>query len=115
LVAALGAALKTAPDLRGEVAVVTGAAPGSIATELVRRLLRGGATVVVATSTDTPQRRRFYRALYRTAAGPGAELHVVPANLASFGDLDALASWLRQPGGGRRGRDDLRIDPLTPT
>ena len=115
LVAALGDSLTRSPDLRGEVALVTGAAPGSIAVELVKRLLRGGATVVVATSTDTPARRRFYRDLYRTAAGPGAALHVVPANLASFADIDALAAWLREPGGGRRGRDDLRVDPLLPT
>ena len=39
----------------------------------------------------------------------------MPANLASFADIDALVEWLRQPGGGRRGRDDLRVDPLTPT
>ena len=100
LVAELGVSLKTAPDLRGEIALVTGASPGSIAAELARRLLRGGATVVVTTSTDTPARRRFYRDLYRTSAGPDAELHVVPANLASFGDIDALAEWLRA----RRGR-----------
>ena len=43
-----------------------------------------------------PARRRLYRELYRTAAGPGAELHVVPANLASFADIDALAAWLRR-------------------
>ncbi len=107
--------VRTTPDLRGEIALVTGASPGSIAAEVVRLLLRGGARVVVATSTDTPERRRFYRDLYRTSAGPDAELHVVPANLASFADIDALTGWLRRPGGGRRGRDDLELDPLTPT
>ena len=109
------AALTDPPDLRGETALVTGASPGSIAAELVRRLLRGGATVVVATSTDTPARRRWYRELYRESAGPGAELHVLPANLASFGDIDALAAWLAQPQTNARGRPDLRIDPLHPT
>ena len=104
-----------APDLRSEIALVTGASPGSIAAELVRLLLRGGARVVVATSTHTPERRRFYRELYRTSAGPDAELHVVPANLASFADIDSLVGWLRRPGGGRRGRDDLELDPLIPT
>jgi fatty acid synthase len=115
LAAELAVSLKVSPDLRGETALVTGAAPGSIGAEVVKRLLRGGARVVVATSTDTPERRRFYRELYRTSAGPEAELHVVPANLASFGDIDALSAWLEHPGGGRRGRDDLRLDPLTPT
>ena len=108
-------ALTGTPDLRGETALVTGASPGSIAAELVRRLLRGGATVVVATSTDTPVRRRWYRELYRESAGPGAELHVLPANLASFGDIDALAAWLVEPRSNARGRPDLRIDPLRPT
>ncbi len=89
-------ALTTQPDLRGETALVSGASPGSIAAELVRRLLRGGATVVVATSTDTPARRRWYRELYRLSAGPGAELHVLPANLAAFADVDALAAWLQR-------------------
>ncbi len=113
-------ALLGQPDLTGETALVTGASPGSIAAELVRRLLRGGATVVVATSTDTPARRRWYRELYRLSAGPGAELHVLPANLASFADIDALADWLARPhragsDPGARGRPDLRTDPLHPT
>lgn len=108
-------ALSGTPDLRGETALVTGASPGSIAAELVRRLLRGGATVVVATSTDTPARRRWYRELYRLSAGPGAELHVLPANLASFADIDALAGWLAEPRTGARGRADLRVDPFAPT
>ena len=55
--------------------------------------------MTVATSTDTPERRRFYRELYRLSAGPGAELHVVPANLASFADIDALLAWLGIPAG----------------
>ncbi|MDA0136568.1 DUF1729 domain-containing protein [Solirubrobacter sp. CPCC 204708] len=115
LVPELAVSLKASPDLRHETALITGAAPNSIGAELAKRLLRGGAKVVIATSTLTPERRRFYRELYRTSAGPRAELHVVPANLASFADVDALAAWLRHPGGGRRGRDDLRGEPLTPT
>ncbi len=113
--ARLGDALAAPPDLRGEVALISGASPGSIASELVRRLLRGGATVIVATSTATPARRRVLRELYRTSAGPGAELHVLPANLASFADVDALVNWLHRPETGARGRADLRIDPLRPT
>ena len=115
LPAELRDALAVVPDLRGETALVSGASPGSIGAELVRRLLRGGATVVVATSTDTPARRRWYRELYRLQAGPGAVLHVLPANLASFADVDALAGWLARPQTGARGRADLRPDPLHPT
>ena len=112
---ALRASLETTPDLRSETALVTGASPGSIAAELVRWLLGGGARVVITTSTDTPERRRWYRELYRTSAGPGAELHVLPANLASFADVDALVAWLAQPETSTSGRADLRIDPLRPT
>ncbi|MCU0284675.1 MAG: hypothetical protein MUD13_12420 [Candidatus Nanopelagicales bacterium] len=78
----------------GEVALVTGASPDSIAWATLGHLLRGGATVVVVTTTDTPERIAAYRDLERRVAGPGAQLHVVRANLASFADIDALLSWL---------------------
>ncbi|MEZ4475409.1 MAG: acyltransferase domain-containing protein [bacterium] len=81
-------------DFRGRTAVVSGASPGSIALEMVRALLRGGARVVVTTTTHTRARRRLYRQVFRQEAGPGAELHVVPANMASFTDVDALVDWL---------------------
>ena len=80
-----------------EVALVTGASPGSIAEALVARLLRGGATVVVTTSNDDDDRIAHYRDLERTHAGPGAELHIVRANLASYEDIDALVQWLTTP------------------
>ena len=84
-------------DFGGEVALVTGASPNSIAWSAVAHLLRGGATVVVVTTTDTPERIAAYRDLERRYAGPGAQLHVVRANLASFADIDALIGWLVTP------------------
>ena len=81
----------------GQVALVTGASPNSIAWSSVAHLLRGGATVVVVTTTDTPERIAAYRDLERRYAGPGAQLHVVRANLASFTDIDALLEWLTTP------------------
>ncbi len=84
-------------DFRGEVALVTGASPNSIAWSSVAHLLRGGATVVLATTTDTPERIAAYRDLERRFAGPGAQLHVVRANLASFADIDALIEWMVTP------------------
>ncbi|MCB9547774.1 MAG: DUF1729 domain-containing protein [Myxococcales bacterium] len=94
--AAVDARLRSANPLefQGRTAVVSGASPGSIALEMVRALLRGGARVVVTTTTHTRARRRFYRQVFRQEAGPGAELHVVPANMASFTDVDALVDWL---------------------
>ena len=78
----------------GEVALVTGASPNSIAWSSLAHLLRGGATVVVVTTTDTPERIAAYRDLERRYAGPGAQLHIVRANLASFADIDALIEWM---------------------
>ncbi len=80
-----------------QVALVTGASPGSIAWSSVAHLLRGGATVIVVTTSDTPARIAAYRDLERRYAGPGAQLHVVRANLASFTDIDAVLEWLTTP------------------
>lgn len=88
------AAARAPMAFAGRTAVVSGASPGSIALEVVRHLLRGGARVVLTTTTDTRARRRAYRALFRAEAGPGAELHVVPCNMASMADVDAFADWL---------------------
>ncbi|MCK9249743.1 MAG: DUF1729 domain-containing protein [Solirubrobacteraceae bacterium] len=108
-------ALDTAPDLSGEVALVTGAGPGSIGEALVRRLLRAGATVVVTSSRLTRARRRAFRDLYHRDAAPGAALHLLPANLAAFADVDALVDWLADPPVQQRRRPDLAFGPLVPT
>ncbi len=97
-VLAAAEALGRAPaDFRDEVALVTGASPNSIAWSSVAHLLRGGATVVLVTTTDTPERIAAYRDLERRYAGPGAQLHVLRANLASFADIDALIEWMVTP------------------
>ena len=77
-----------------DVAVVTGASQGSIAAGVVAELLAGGATVVATTSSVSPSKLAFYKSLYREHAVTGAALWVVPANLASFADVDAFAAWL---------------------
>ena len=81
-------------DLSGRTALVTGASPGSIAFELVRHLLRGGAEVIATTSRPTRERVAAFRTLYSEAAAPGAVLHVVPFNQASRQDVDALLDWV---------------------
>ncbi len=97
-VLAAAEALGKAPaDFSGEVALVTGASPNSIAWSSVAHLLRGGATVVLVTTSDTPERVAAYRDLERRYAGPGAQLHIVRANLASFADIDALIEWMVTP------------------
>lgn len=78
----------------GEVAVVTGGSPGSIAAEVVANLLREGATVIATTSRLGHDRLEFYKHLYRNSARGNSQLWVVPANLNSFADLDNLMEWI---------------------
>ncbi|TLH66776.1 type I polyketide synthase [Mycolicibacterium aubagnense] len=77
-----------------EVAVVTGASKGSIASSVVGQLLAGGASVIATTSRLDDDRLAFYRTLYRDNARFGAQLWVVPANMASYNDIDALVDWV---------------------
>jgi fatty acid synthase subunit beta len=71
----------------GRTALVTGASERSIAIELVKLLLTGGARVVVTTSQLTPERVRFYRRLFQRYGARGAELVVVPFNQGSRQDI----------------------------
>ncbi|HEY5855964.1 MAG TPA: fatty acid synthase subunit beta domain-containing protein [Aldersonia sp.] len=77
-----------------EVAVVTGASKGSIAAAIAGKLLGGGATVVLTTSRLDDQRLGFYKQLFRDSARNGAQLWVVPANMAAYTDVDALIEWV---------------------
>ena len=92
--AAAGAQDPAAGRYAGDVAVVTGASRGSIAASVVARLLDGGATVIATTSRLEDERLAFYKSLYRDHARFGAALWVVPANMASYADIDALISWV---------------------
>lgn len=77
-----------------DVALVTGAAPGSIATALVERLLEGGATVIMTASRVSQARKEFARQLFAEHATGNAALWLVPANLSSYRDIDALTDWI---------------------
>ncbi|MFZ0139537.1 MAG: 3-oxoacyl-ACP synthase, partial [Aeromicrobium sp.] len=100
----------------GEVAVVTGASKGSIAASVVGRLLAGGATVVATTSSLGDRKMRFFRELYRSNARAGAALWVVPANMASFTDVDDLAAWITSAQTRTVGSSTVVVKPaLTPT
>ncbi len=78
----------------GRTALVTGASDRSIAIELVKLLLTGGARVVVTTSQLAPERVRFYRRLFQRYGARGAELVVVPFNQGSRQDIQGLVNWL---------------------
>lgn len=99
-----------------EVAVVTGASKGSIAASVVAKLLDGGATVIATTSKLDDDRLGFYRALYRDNARFDAKLWVVPANMASYTDIDALVQWVGTEQTESLGPASIHLkDALTPT
>ncbi len=99
-----------------EIAVVTGASKGSIAASVVAQLLAGGATVIATTSKLDDARLGFYRSLYRDNARFGAKLWVLPANMASYNDIDALVEWVGTEQTESLGPKSIHIkDALTPT
>ena len=99
-----------------EIAVVTGASKGSIAASVVAGLLEGGATVVATTSKLDDNRLEFYRNLYRDNARFGAALWVVPANMASYSDIDALVAWVGNEQTESLGPQSIHLkDAQTPT
>ncbi|MDO5729507.1 MAG: DUF1729 domain-containing protein [Actinomycetaceae bacterium] len=81
-------------EYANDIALVTGAAPNSIAAAVVGKLLAGGATVIMTASSINDARLAFAKTLYRDNAAIGASLWLVPANLASFRDVDALIDWV---------------------
>jgi fatty acid synthase len=100
----------------GEVAVVTGASKGSIAASVIGRLLDGGATVIATTSRLDGKRLAFYRSLYRDHARFSAALWVVPANMASYADIDAVVGWVGSDQTESLGPQSIHIkDAQTPT
>ncbi len=99
-----------------EIAVVTGASKGSIASSVVAQLLDGGATVIATTSKLDDNRLAFYRTLYRDNARFGAKLWVAPANMASYTDIDALVSWIGSEQTESLGPQSIHLkDAQTPT
>lgn len=99
-----------------EIVVVTGASKGSIAAAVAARLLDGGATVIATTSKLNDERLAFYRTLYRDHARYGAALWVVPANMASYSDIDALVEWIGNEQSESLGPQSIHIkDAQTPT
>ena len=99
-----------------EIAVVTGASKGSIAASVVAGLLDGGATVIATTSKLDDNRLAFYRNLYRDNARFGAALWVVPANMASYSDIDALVRGSATSRPKALGRKSIHLkDAQTPT
>ncbi|WRS30128.1 fatty acid synthase subunit beta domain-containing protein [Actinomycetaceae bacterium MB13-C1-2] len=94
LEAAKAASERPELPLAGQVAVVTGVTPSSIAGAVAARLLAQGATVIATSSRIDSARLDFAKRLYRQNAAGDAALWLVPANLASYRDVDALIDWI---------------------
>ncbi|PKZ89650.1 type I polyketide synthase [Trueperella bernardiae] len=88
---------ESAGEFSGKVAVVTGMTPESIGGGVVARLLAGGATVIATASRVDQARLLAGRKIYRENARGDAALWLVPANLASYRDIDALVDWIGNP------------------
>jgi fatty acid synthase len=84
----------TTGEFAGQVAVVTGVTPASIAGGVVGDLLAEGATVVITASRISSARLEFIKKLYREHASAEAKIWLVPANLSSYRDIDALVDWI---------------------
>ncbi|WP_034650199.1 type I polyketide synthase [Corynebacterium vitaeruminis] len=93
---AIAAAARGTADepMARDVAIVTGASPHSIAASLVEKLLAQGATVIMTASRIDQARKEFARLLFAEHATPHAKLWLIPANLSSYRDTDALAEWV---------------------
>ncbi|KAL4944997.1 hypothetical protein BDV06DRAFT_232173 [Aspergillus oleicola] len=74
--------------------LLTGAGPGSIGEHVARRLLVGGATVILTTSRQPSAAASFFRALYDECGSRGSQLHLVPFNQASAVDCKDLIEYI---------------------
>ena len=77
-----------------DIAVVTGASEKSIAGQVAAQLLAGGATVIATSYSFDTGFIQWAKEIYRTHAAGEARLWIVPANLSSYRDVDALAAWV---------------------
>lgn len=81
-------------EFAGQIAVVTGVSANSIAAQVVAQLLAGGATVVATSHSFRAETVQWAKQLYREHAVGDARLWLVPANLSSYRDVDAVVSWI---------------------
>lgn len=82
-----------------KVVLITGAGHGSIGAELVRKLLMGGATVIVTTSRAISEAQEFYRMIYSEFGARHSELFVLPFNQASVKDCRDLIEYVYSESG----------------
>ncbi|KAL2419958.1 Fatty acid synthase subunit alpha [Exophiala dermatitidis] len=86
--------------LAGKNILMTGAGKGSIGLELLKGLLTGGASVIVTTSSFSPENMQHFREIYQSHGSKGSRLIVVPFNQASSQDCESLIQWIYDPAHG---------------
>lgn len=85
--------------------LLTGAGRNSIALDILKGLLNGGARVLVTTSSFSPDLARFYQRVYHEHGSRGSQLLVVPFNQGSRQDVEALVEHIYSPADGGLGWD----------
>ena len=101
----IGKALSDGMSFSRKTVLVTGAGQGSIGIELVRKLLMGGATVIVTTSRSVVEAQRIFRDVYAEDGARGSELLVLPFNQASATDCRQLVDYIHDVSGLNRNVD----------
>ncbi|MCB1305449.1 MAG: hypothetical protein KDK37_14275, partial [Leptospiraceae bacterium] len=92
--------------LKDRTILVTGAGPGSIASEIVGNLLSCGSTVVVTTSSFGNARQDYFKDLFQKKAVADARLLLIPFSQGSLQDVDSLLHFLVE--------EDLIPDAIIP-
>ena len=95
----MGKAVSDGLSFSGRTVLVTGAGQGSIGIELVRKLLMGGATVIVTTSRSVLKAQKIFRDVYAKDGARGSELLVLPFNQASATDCRRLVDYIHDASG----------------
>ena len=78
----------------GKTALVTGAGAGSIGTEIVKGLLKGGAHVFVTTSRLPSAAATIFQSIYTEYGAKDSSLTVLPFNQGSAQDCEALIKYI---------------------
>ena len=91
---ALNTAATAGVSFSGKSALLVGAGPGSIGSQVLAGLLQGGARVVVTTSSFSLATTKFFQNIYARNGARMAMLVLVPFNQGSIRDVENLLAWI---------------------
>jgi len=91
---ALDKMAKDGVSFQGKTYLLVGAGKGSIAVELAKNLLAGGAKVIVTSLSGSKAEADFYRQVYEQYGAKGSALITLPMNAGSLQDTDALVKYI---------------------